>query len=69
MRLLRLEEVLHKTGLCRSSVYAGMQRGTFPKQVALGPKTATWLESEVDAYIAGRVAERDAKRDAKRNGR
>jgi prophage regulatory protein len=59
MRLLRLEEVKSKTGLCRSSIYQGSQRGTFPKQVTLGSKTACWVESEVDAWVAGKVAARD----------
>jgi prophage regulatory protein len=61
MRLLRCESVTAKTGLERSAIYQRMQRGEFPKQVRLGPKSVGWLESEIDAWIAERVRQRDER--------
>jgi prophage regulatory protein len=62
MRLLRREEVTAKIGLERSAIYERMANGTFPKPVQLGGQRAVgWIESEVDAWIAGRIAERDSK--------
>ena len=52
--ILRLPKVTHTTGLCRSSIYARIQRGTFPKPIKLGPKAVGWLASEVDTWL-GRV--------------
>ena len=34
------------------SIYAKISAGTFPKQIAIGPNTAAWIESEIDAYNA-----------------
>jgi prophage regulatory protein len=59
-RLLRLPEVVSKCGLRRSSIYEGMNSGTFPKSVPLGAHAVAWLSSEIDAWIAQRIAERKA---------
>ena len=57
-RLLRLPEVEHLTGLCRSAIYENMQKGMFPKSVKVGRRAATWSESAVQAWIAERLAGR-----------
>jgi prophage regulatory protein len=33
--------------------------GTFPKRIHTGPKSPAWIESEVDAYLAGLMNNRD----------
>lgn len=50
-RLMRLEEVLHTTGLGRNTVYRRMREGTFPKQVKLGPKSVAWRQSDIAHWI------------------
>ena len=60
-RLLRLPQVIERTGLGRSSIYERVAAGTFPRAVELGASRA-WLESEVDAWIAARIAARDEGR-------
>ncbi|WP_182074554.1 MULTISPECIES: AlpA family transcriptional regulator [unclassified Serratia (in: enterobacteria)] len=57
-RFIRLPEVLYTTGLSRSTVYEMMTRKQFPAQVSLGGKTVTWLESEVESWMAERIANR-----------
>ena len=52
---LRRKEVQTRTGLSRSTIYQYIQEGAFPKPVPLGPRAVGWLESEVSAWIAGRV--------------
>lgn len=59
-RLVRLPEVLHRTGQNTVDVYAGMKAGTFPKSVPIGKRTVGWVESEVEAWIAAKIAARDA---------
>ncbi|MGE8227017.1 MAG: helix-turn-helix transcriptional regulator [Stenotrophomonas sp.] len=46
-RLLRLPEVKRITGLGRSTVYAMMEAGTFPRQRKITPTIAVWSEGEV----------------------
>lgn len=62
-RLIRLPEVIRRTGLGRSSIYARQAAGAFPTPVSLGTGVAVaWIESEVEAWIAAQIAKRDAKR-------
>ncbi|EAW1719344.1 AlpA family phage regulatory protein [Salmonella enterica subsp. indica] len=39
-RLLRLPQVLDKTGLKRPQVYSYMKTGDFPKSIKIGPSSA-----------------------------
>ncbi|MCC8361603.1 AlpA family phage regulatory protein [Lysobacter sp. A6] len=58
--ILKLPEVLARTKLSRSQLYALIAEGAFPRQLRLACSAVGWLESEVDLFIAERVAERDA---------
>ena len=55
-RLLRLPEVEARTGLKKSSIYAGMRTGTFPRCVTIGHRAVAWPESRIDAWIVSRLA-------------
>lgn len=55
-RLLRLPEVQHLTGLCRSAIYQRMKEGVFPRSVKVGPRAATWSETAVQAWIHQRFS-------------
>ena len=61
MRVLRLPEVEAKTGLKHTAIYQRISEGTFPRPIPLGVQARGFLESEVDAWIKGRVAERDGQ--------
>jgi prophage regulatory protein len=56
MRVIRLKGVQEKTGLKHSAIYERMRRGTFPKQVRLGPKSVGWIatlrSNTVTAYLS-----------------
>jgi prophage regulatory protein len=54
-RLLTIREVMARTSLSRSYIYALMRKGAFPDQRKLGHKCARWRESEVDAWARGSV--------------
>lgn len=58
VRILRLPEVITRVGLKRASIYLRVADGTFPKQIAIGPRAVGWLESEIDAWIAMRIQSR-----------
>jgi prophage regulatory protein len=59
MRIIRLTEVLAKTGLARSSIYRQIAEGSFPRAVSLGDRSVGWVESEVHDWVMARIAERD----------
>jgi prophage regulatory protein len=58
-RILRLPQVLDKTGLRRDSIYRGAREGWFPRPIKLNSRASGWIEREVDEFIAKRAAERD----------
>ena len=55
-RILRLPDVLARTGLSRSTIYVRVANGTFPKPVPLGARAVGWIESDVDEWIRERIA-------------
>ncbi|CRM05421.1 MULTISPECIES: helix-turn-helix transcriptional regulator [Pseudomonas] len=50
-RFLRLDEVLHTTGLGRNTVYRRIREGTFPKQVRIGPNSVAWRQSAIAEWM------------------
>jgi prophage regulatory protein len=52
--LLRLPEVLKRTGMSRSGVYAAMMAGTFPRALKRA-STPLWVASEIDAWVAKQI--------------
>ena len=58
MRFIRLKEVMHVTGLERSSIYNDMEEGHFPKTVSLGGRAVAWVESEITDWMLERVSGR-----------
>jgi prophage regulatory protein len=50
-RILRLNSVLDRTGLSRSTLYRKVQAGTFPKQIRIAVRCAGWRESAVNEWI------------------
>ena len=59
MRIIRLKEVTHLTGLARSTIYKYIGEGRFPVAVSLGDRSIGFLESEVQEWILARIKERD----------
>jgi prophage regulatory protein len=52
--LLRLPDVLKRTGMSRSGVYAAMMAGTFPRAIKRA-STPLWIESEIDAWVQAQI--------------
>lgn len=53
-RLVRLPAVKRKVGLGKSSIYAGVKKGTFPKPVKVGPRAVAWHSNEIDEWVESR---------------
>ena len=54
-RILRRPEVEALIGLKRSTIYAMMAEGSFPKSVLIGKRAIGWQESAVLGWLAKRV--------------
>lgn len=53
-RLLRLPDVEACTGLKKSTIYAAIRSGSFPKPVMVGARSVAWRAAEVEAWCASR---------------
>lgn len=62
-RLLRLPDVIHATGLKRSTIYdlLAATPPRFPRPVPLTATARAWRSDEIEQWIAARIAARDAK--------
>jgi len=59
-RLIRLPEVMARTGYRHSSIYNLVREGKFPSPIKLaGGRASAWLEGEVSAWIDALVARRN----------
>jgi len=54
--ILRRKQVESRTGLSRSTIYARIAEGSFPRPVNLGGGRAVgWLESEINEWVQARI--------------
>jgi prophage regulatory protein len=59
-RVLRLPEVMRRTGKRRTSLLQAIQRGQFPRPIRIGARAIGFVEAEVEDWIDSRIAERDS---------
>ncbi|MER8709145.1 MULTISPECIES: AlpA family phage regulatory protein [Mesorhizobium] len=57
--ILRRDEVERATGLPRSTIYAKIAAGNFPKPIQLSARAVGWLESDIAAWQKSRIDARD----------
>jgi len=51
----RLVQVKLMTGLSKSTIYDWIAKGTFPKQISLGPRVVAWSEQAVETWIQSQI--------------
>jgi len=49
--LIRLPQVISKTGLAKSTVWWMISNGKFPKQIKISARISVWKESDIDNWI------------------
>jgi prophage regulatory protein len=52
--ILRIQDVMARTALSRSTVYLKVSRGEFPALAKLGERAVGWSSADIDAWIAAR---------------
>ena len=60
MQILRLRDVIHTTGLGRSSIDKFSGQGLFPRPITLGGMSVGWRADRIDRWIVERIRERDS---------
>lgn len=53
-KLHRRPAVEEVTGLSRSTIYAMMDEGEFPRPVRIGRRAVAWRDSDLKAWLASR---------------
>jgi prophage regulatory protein len=56
LTILRRKQVQAESGYSRSTIYARIAQGLWPKPVSLGPRAVGWPAGEVAAINAARIA-------------
>lgn len=59
MKLIRIKDVMERTGLARSTIYKYISLGQFPQPIKLGTRAVAWVESEIEAWINDSIKRRD----------
>lgn len=62
-RILKIQEVLHRCSISRSSLYRLIFKGHFPSQLRLSPegRSVGWLEEDIEGWISSRKSINDGK--------
>jgi prophage regulatory protein len=66
--ILRLPQVIKRTGLSRSSIYLRMANDEFPESVSLGGRAVGWLEKNIDDWLEQKITESRVKTDKPNGG-
>lgn len=59
IKLIRLSEVIKKTGFKKSWIYLLISQGEFPSSVKIGSRSVAWIESEINEWIVSRINKRE----------
>lgn len=55
-KIIRLPEVMQRTGASKEFIYKMIRRGEFPASIRIAPRYAGWIESEIEAWLHQRIA-------------
>lgn len=53
-QIIRLPEVLARTGMGKTTLYRKVSEGQFPLPAQIGIRSIGWYASEIDAWISAR---------------
>ncbi|GEP55356.1 helix-turn-helix transcriptional regulator [Reyranella soli] len=64
MGVIRIQEVMVKSKLSRSTIYSLCIQGLFPPPRKIGVRAVGWIESEVDHWMEARPTALPTRRSA-----
>lgn len=53
--ILSLPNVMRRTGLSRSTLYAYIARKEFPSPIRIGIRKVGWLETDINSWIEAKI--------------
>lgn len=56
--LVRISAVESMTGLKRQTIFRMVAAGTFPQPLKLSPRATSWVETEVEEWVAAKLNQR-----------
>jgi prophage regulatory protein len=62
-QVLRMEEVMMRTGLSRSMIYKLQAANEFPTSIKLGERAVGWIEADVDEWLDSKGTGRNIRRN------
>ncbi|MER9423945.1 AlpA family phage regulatory protein [Mesorhizobium sp. M0317] len=65
-RIVRLKEIIFRSGLTRSSIYKLAAEGKFPAPLNISERAVGWLESEFEDWLDSKHAAREEVRKRQR---
>lgn len=54
-KLIRMHEVLNRTGFCRAWIYRLIKQKRFPEPIKVGERSIAFIESEIDIWINEKI--------------
>lgn len=51
MELMKIDDVIKKTTMSRSTIYAKINDGLFPKQIKISTRRVVWRKEDVEAWL------------------
>jgi prophage regulatory protein len=66
MRFLRVRTVIQMVGFSKTTLYARLRNGTFPKPLVLGPQTVAFLESDILDWMQRQIAQQNTPVETRR---
>lgn len=52
---IRINDVMKKTGLGKSTIWLWVKEGKLPKPIKLSPRITVWKEDSINAWINERI--------------
>ena len=60
MNLLRINDVVKKTSIGKSTIWAWVKDEKFPKPIKLSERISVWKESNIDAWIERKISAKNS---------
>ena len=64
MQFLRVRKVTEMVGFSKTTLYARVKEGSFPKLVKIGPHSVSFLEADVLEWMQRQIAQQDSSGDS-----
>jgi len=55
IEILKLPTVIQRTGLSRSTIYALIAQGRFPKPINISERSVGWVAAEIEQWLEERM--------------